>query len=425
MGINMAIGMAIDLITTSIVEFIQKSERIHESAKGIVNEYQNIQSTFTQNSSTLSNLQGRYDELSKGVDNFGNNLSLTSGEYEEYKAIMSQVSSIMPELNMRYDSQGNAVGVLTGKIKDLNVEYEKYKQKQIQELFTQKDNNGNNIYDVMENFSLKNEDNAISRELGFITKDIYDEIDSFTSGDIVGALKQHISNSIFNGGGIGSFGGLFHIFRGISDEMSGTLDEQVKKLEGEIESGDYQGEELGEKTAKLLELKQQLNSETDVFRTYANGYAQIYDANKDGITELSTLTNEQQAFVSTLFTNMTPEFLKQNGLQSEGAIINFVQGIITALGKEEGKVSDAFNRLLKFDISQDGMNPEEAKTALDKIIQDLLTALKESGIEGIDDSAEGVKQFKISYGLECVDAKASPISLPINTEIRPRLYHKP
>ncbi len=155
MGVNMAIGMGIDLITTSIVEFIRKSERIHESAKGIVSEYQNIQSTFTQNSSTLSNLQGRYDELSKGVDNFGSNLSLTSEEYEEYKSIMSLVSSIMPELNMRYDSQGNAVGVLTGKIKDLNVEYEKYKKKQIQELFTQKDNNGNNIYDVMENFKLK------------------------------------------------------------------------------------------------------------------------------------------------------------------------------------------------------------------------------------------------------------------------------
>ena len=49
----------------------------------------------------------RFAELAKGVDNLGNNVSLTSDEYDEFVSLQNKVAEMFPELDNGLDSNGN------------------------------------------------------------------------------------------------------------------------------------------------------------------------------------------------------------------------------------------------------------------------------------------------------------------------------
>lgn len=195
---TMAIVKGIELVVSSLSDAIQKTERFKESAKNISNEFNSLRDSFGKNSSTLSELQGKYDELSKGVNSLGENVELSKEKYDEYKDVMSQVSDIMPKMKMRYNAQGQAVSALTGKIKNLNKEYEKIQRQKVIDLFNEKDDNGNNLYDVMHNAEIENESDSWLKEGRHILSDYTDEFNALTSGDIIGFLKKQISNGILN-----------------------------------------------------------------------------------------------------------------------------------------------------------------------------------------------------------------------------------
>ena len=58
---------------------------------------------------SVESLASEYYELSKGVDAYGNNVTLSSDEYKRYNQIVSQVLSYQSGLTKSYDAQGNAI----------------------------------------------------------------------------------------------------------------------------------------------------------------------------------------------------------------------------------------------------------------------------------------------------------------------------
>ena len=71
----------------------------------------------------------QFDELAKGVDSFGNNLTLTDDEYQEFLDKSNELAELFPELVVRTDEAGNKlvgigniVGGVTEKVADLNRE---------------------------------------------------------------------------------------------------------------------------------------------------------------------------------------------------------------------------------------------------------------------------------------------------------------
>lgn len=414
MGIETAINFAAETVISSLSDALQKAERLEESGKNIVNNFGSLQDSYSQDSSTLSALQSEYNTLSEGVDSFGRNVSLTNEEYARYKDIMLQVSSIMPEIAMRYDSQGNAVSALTGKMKDLNKEYQKTQRQKVRDLFNQKDDNGNNIYDVMNYAEIESESNPFLKEGKRIVSDYSDMFDSFQEGDYFGALKKSISNNFFNG----FFNGptalpsyLYHLYQIVSEYISEPIDEQIKELTKDIESGKYQGAELGKKQGELFDLQQQQKEKYDVWKTYANGYAQLYDPDNDGNSDFFGLEEEAQGFLTSFFANMSPDFIEENGLTSKAAVTQFVSQWIDGLSDEDGNISKAFHNLLDFDIDTKDMTPEEIKQTIDSLIQNLLTAMKAAGMD-IDDS--GIASFKTSLGFKFVDENAAAYKDKLN-----------
>ena len=68
---------------------------------------------------SASTKTSRYDELSKGVDQFGRNVSLTDEEYSEFLSTSNELAEIFPELVVRTDEAGNSFLGTAGKVNKL------------------------------------------------------------------------------------------------------------------------------------------------------------------------------------------------------------------------------------------------------------------------------------------------------------------
>ena len=411
MGIEAAISFAAETVISSLSDAIQRRKRLEESGKNITNNFGSLQDNYSQDSSTLSALQSEYDTLSESVDGFGKNLSLTNDEYARYKDIMSQISALMPDMAMRYDSQGNAVGALTGKIKDLNKEYQKAQREKVRDLFNQKDENGNNIYDVMANAETESETNPFLKEGKRILDDYADMFDSFKEGDFLGGIKKGISNILLNNGVSGHVSAIYHLQNMISDFITEPLDVQINELTKDIESGKYQGTELGEKQGKLFELQQKQKENYNIWKTYASGYAQLYDPDNDGNSNFFDLDEETQGFLTTFFANMSPDFIEENELTSKASMSRFVSQWIDGLGDKNSEISKAFQRLQNFDTDTKDMTPEEINETIDSLIHDLLSAMESAGINTNGFSAAS---FKETSGLKVVEDNAKKYKENLN-----------
>ena len=111
-----ALGKAWDWLDKNI---INRAEHIKEEVTELQKTFEDAKKTFDENLKTLTTssdtdtyatLTDEFRELTKGVDKYGNNISLTSDQYERYKAICEQIVGIQPSLAMGYDSATQAIG---------------------------------------------------------------------------------------------------------------------------------------------------------------------------------------------------------------------------------------------------------------------------------------------------------------------------
>jgi TP901 family phage tail tape measure protein len=112
----MGIKMAIDAHNQAIEESIDKANELTEAYKSAKEEFTDNMQSLTETTSLKNNgkeykdLQQEFDELCKGVDAYGNNLSLTADEYDRYKTICEQIVGLNPDLMKGYDSETKAIG---------------------------------------------------------------------------------------------------------------------------------------------------------------------------------------------------------------------------------------------------------------------------------------------------------------------------
>lgn len=88
---------------------IQKGTSYQEAMEEAQQKIDDAQHTLQDMSSSISENKDRFLELSKGVDKFSNNLSLSKDDYEEYLNISNKFAKLSPSLVSGYDDQGNAL----------------------------------------------------------------------------------------------------------------------------------------------------------------------------------------------------------------------------------------------------------------------------------------------------------------------------
>ena len=105
LGPVLGIGIAALAIGAGYALYKKHQQKMIEEAK----------TAFTDAAEELTNAKSlqataqKYDELSKGVDSLGRNVSLTDEEYEKFLDYSNQLVEAFPELRVRTDENGNAI----------------------------------------------------------------------------------------------------------------------------------------------------------------------------------------------------------------------------------------------------------------------------------------------------------------------------
>ena len=108
-GIGAAVQFAITKVGKGISDYIHRNEIAITSADELKSTLESSISTINEHQSTLDSLSDRFTELSKGVDDYGNNVSLTKEQMEEYNGLIKDLIAINPALVKGYDAENQAI----------------------------------------------------------------------------------------------------------------------------------------------------------------------------------------------------------------------------------------------------------------------------------------------------------------------------
>ncbi|MDE7239612.1 MAG: hypothetical protein K2N41_07865 [Lachnospiraceae bacterium] len=144
-AIEWVIDKALDLIATGFDNLVHSAEHCKERVDELMSSYSSALSEANNNAKTAESLASRYKELSKGVNNLGQNVSLTSEEFTEYNGIVNQIAGMFPELIQGYTDEGDAILSLKGNVEQLRDAYKEAQQEAYNMLLTGKDASGNDI----------------------------------------------------------------------------------------------------------------------------------------------------------------------------------------------------------------------------------------------------------------------------------------
>ena len=133
-ALNAALTIGISLLISGAISAISKVingvKEAKEETKRLTEELKQQQAEIKSNISSLESLKDEFDKLSKGVDEYGNNISLSTEEYAKYKSIVEQILGYTPTLISGYDKEGNAIANKNSLIeKSIELLKEKRKQK--------------------------------------------------------------------------------------------------------------------------------------------------------------------------------------------------------------------------------------------------------------------------------------------------------
>ena len=102
----------IDTTSSSIADLDSELDSLTTTAKNTANEFSNLKSN-------ADDIIPRFAELAKGVNDLGENVSLTDEEYEEFWELNNKLAEMFPELDAGLDSNGNHILTLSYSVNSL------------------------------------------------------------------------------------------------------------------------------------------------------------------------------------------------------------------------------------------------------------------------------------------------------------------
>ena len=231
-------AMALSWVGTKIQKAATYDKDKIEAADKTRTNYQDKLSDTKTNISTLKGNKTEFESLSKGVDEYGNNISLDTSSYERFLSIRKEILDTTPSLISGYDAEGNAIAKTSGLI-DKAIESQEKKLKS-----TQKDYSSDATWDKLN----KGNQESLKKAAGGL-------LDKSLSKDIESTRKN------------------------ISDEI-------YKRTSS---SGDSFGKAFGDATKKVIGGKKALDLTKDAdISKFANNYSKIFDQMKEDNPSIST-----------------------------------------------------------------------------------------------------------------------------------------
>lgn len=363
------ISKGLELAVKGIDELAHSAEHCKERVDELMSNYKSALDKANSNAKTIEDLAGRYEELSKGVNNFGENVSLTAEEYSDYNDIVNQIADMFPTLIQGYTNECNAILSLKGNVEQLRDAYKEAQKEAYNMLvISGEDSDGNDI--------IKNWENI--HETDFFSK-LFDLGADDVGGNIStqDAIKQLEALSNMSA----------EAYRNIEKITSSGTREQIASLtdiEKEIGYGSF--------LYKALGIDGDVTDEAFAeARKQAQALIQTYQAEIDsGLNNVQTLANaylmtnddydkldEQSKTAASLLVNSIDEEIA-NGFSSKTDVGAYVVSIVNRI-KDNQEVQDALVSLLSLDTSE--MSIEETQNEINKYIAIIADYLDENPVD--------------------------------------------
>lgn len=327
--------IAISSAINGLSKLANSMENTAESAKKLRDSFDSAKKTADSNLATFDKLTPRLKELSKGVDSFGHNLSLTDEDYEEFKTISQTIADMSPNLIQGYNDQGQAIVDLTGTVKDLRAEYEKAQAAAYSLMITGKDENGKS-------------------KIGTLIQDYKNTFNNPNLGGILGMI----------GGGSYyrdlSADDAYTLLKELRDNTDGTRKEIYQAVQTFIKQNpEYDSAEL----VKFIE-DNKIIIENDSAATLKsiNSLVNAYESTKNAAlnefknsvlngvlrqegSDFYNLSEDAQSIVSIAINNIEEATAKDLADKGEGAIYAYVQDQIDLVGSLEKNITDRIKNI--------------------------------------------------------------------------------
>lgn len=301
-GISLLATAVINIASAAIDEMIFTTEEATELLEEATTRYKELNEQVEANTTFAEENVKTYEKLSKGVDNFGRNLTLTDEEFAEYNSLSNQIAEKFPSLIQGYTDTGVAILSCSDNVKVLNDALAETNKALQNEILL----NGLDI--------LKSYDKLYT---GGGTQETFDALSTVLDGDT-------IDRNAFEEAGI-TKGELKDILTnaGVSDVSGGwdTLIEEFNNHIGEIKI--YRKSLLSEIDGLNADLQNQVILP---YLMYDDDYSQVY----------KTLTDEQKALIQNLLRNINLTDIMDESIGTDlDSIMGWINdNIISPIGTE-------------------------------------------------------------------------------------------
>lgn len=108
LGISVVIPI-VGKIAEAVTESDDKIHTLSEDIQQIASDMKQVSDEYQSFQQSADSTIPRFVQLAKGVNNLGENVSLTTEEYAEFLTLNNKIAELFPELNLGMDTNGNAM----------------------------------------------------------------------------------------------------------------------------------------------------------------------------------------------------------------------------------------------------------------------------------------------------------------------------
>lgn len=410
MALNAAIMFAvvkgIELAAKAIDNYVHSNEIAISKASELKSAFESSISTINEHQSTLDSLSSRFTELSKGVDDYGNNVSLTKEQMEEYNGIVKDLIAINPALVKGYDAENQAIIDKNSVLSDTVELLERERQLELE-----KSTSSSNLKTIGEG--------AVAKRNELMGADFVGQFGSFDLETVSGQASRFGEEAakLFNDETVKAFYNYtnsrpFEKMNGKSDwlktlgfdisdedmdlDIEGYLQRNIdtfsKHMDEILANANIDPASDQAKTLKLyVQEWQTLNAElTSIDSGYIDEYLQKIPQLVNGY---DTLTNSQKTFVSEYIRNGFNAYdLENNAVKVKSSIVDMVEGI-----SSDEKVKSAINSLFALDTKD--LNAADYAKQYKEILDNVISQLN------ISDADSNSLRLKLSVDVDDLATK--------------------
>lgn len=286
-----------------------------------------------------------WEKLSKGVDQYGNSISLTSEQFDQYHSISNQIAEMFPEMVQGWDEQGNAILRCKGNIEELNKAYKESQDNFYQAILTSQ-------------------------------KDVIKDYNTFTNGSIltdgnkvdIAAIQRFIDN------------GFIQASQGGDANSIIEGDYNIEKILDELGLDNIENDIMQQQ-----ELVRYLNTLINTQNSYYSSIKEIMTAYSHFASETSGLNTEASSIINKLINSTDYTFFDGKDYSD---ITIWIQRLIDTL-KNNPDLSVSINDFINFD--SDSVSEAAYKEEIENFIQ----KLKNMGL-----SEDIITQIKIAFEID-------------------------